>query len=253
MNLSNYWPGVSPAMRKCVFLGAALLTAFALEAPARANGIINLVQNGSFETTTLSASGFFTTTDVSNWSTSSYTFLVFPNTAQTNIGNSVKLYPGITNTMPSTSPDGGNFVAADGAYQSGAISQQINGLMVGEFYTLNFYQAGAQQQGYNGATTDRFQVSLLDAANHGQTFLSALMTNPSHDFQPWQLQTMTFQATSITETLSFLAVGTPTGVPPFSLLDGVSLTQQTPEPAGLAIVGLGLIGLAVRRHRRKQV
>lgn len=209
--------------------------------PASASNL-NLVQNGSFETTTLTGSDYLANT-AANWSTNSYTFLVFPGTAQTNIGNGVALYRGITYLMPTTSPDGGKFVASDGAYQVGAITQTINGLVVGQYYSLSFFQAGAQQQGYDGATTDRFQVSL-----GAQTQLSALMSNPSHDFSPWTKQTMLFQATQTSEVLSFLAAGTPSGVPPFSLLDGVVLIAA-PEPSYLGAVGAAFLGMVLYRRR----
>jgi hypothetical protein len=212
--------------------------------PASASSI-NLVQNGSFETTTLTGSNYLSNT-AANWSTNSYTFLVFPGTAQTGIGNGVTLYRGITYLMPTTSPDGGNFVAADGGYQVGPISQTINGLVVGQYYQLSFYQAGAQQQGYDGATTDQFQVTL-----GSQVQSSALMSNPSHDFSPWTKQTMLFQATQTSEVLSFLAVGTPTGQPPFSLLDGVVLIAA-PEPSYLGVVSAAFIGLVIYRRRLQQ-
>ncbi len=213
-----------------------------LETRAHADSYI---LNGSFEQTTLTGSGWFTTTDVSDWSTSSYTFLVFPGTAQTGIGNGVKLYPGSApNIMPATSPDGGNFVAADGAYDQGLISQTMNGLTVGTEYFVNFWQAGAQQQGYSGTTTDQFEVFF-----GSQSAYSDLMTNPSHGFQPWEQQSLSFTATATSEVLSFLAVGTPNGVPPFTLLDGVSVTAA-PEPAYAALIGAGLLALGAVRRRR---
>lgn len=60
-----------------------------------------------------------------------------------------------------------------------------------------------------------------------------------------------FVADRATATLSFLAHGTPEGVPPFSLLDGVSGTA-VPEPATWALMvgGLGLVGGALRSRRR---
>ncbi|MDR3701302.1 MAG: PEP-CTERM sorting domain-containing protein [Candidatus Sulfopaludibacter sp.] len=214
-----------------------------LESRAQASPII---LNGSFESTTLTNSGRFNTTDVADWTTSSYTFLVFPGTAQTGIGGGVKLYAGFSpDLMPATSPDGGNFVAADGAYQTGKISQTMNGLTAGLTYNVSFYQAGAQQQGFNGNTTDRFEVFF-----GAQTKYSDLLTNPSHGFQPWEKQTLSFTATSTTEVLSFLAVGTPNGVPPFTLLDGVSVTS-TPEPAFMGLIGAGLLALGAFRRKSK--
>jgi hypothetical protein len=50
---------------------------------------------------------------------------------------------------------------------------------------------------------------------------------------------MTFTPTSTSETLSFLAIGTPGGVPPLALLDGVSLSD-IPEPASWALLVSGL-------------
>ena len=59
---------------------------------------------------------------------------------------------------------------------------------------------------------------------------------------------MTFTATGSSELLSFLSVGTPTGLPPIATLDGVSLTL-VPEPAALGLLGVGLVGLVAVRRR----
>jgi len=63
----------------------------------------------------------------------------------------------------------------------------------------------------------------------------------------WNLESMTFIATSTSELLNFLAIGTPLGESPVSLLADVSLTQvpltQVPEPGTFAVLGVGLLGL----------
>jgi len=218
---------------KNALAGLAVLLLLAIALPAQA---YNMVTNGSFEQTSLSTSGFLTNTDVTGWTTTSgYTFEVFPGTeTTTGIGNGVKLYPGAGGTVP-TSPDGFKYLAADGGYQTGTTSQTIKGLVIGQQYQLTFYQAAAQQQGYTGATTDYWQVSFGSQSQN-----STLMSNPSQSFTGWQAQSLLFTATSTSQVLGFLAVGTPTGQPPFALLDGVSLVA-TPEPASWTIMLLGLV------------
>jgi hypothetical protein len=49
--------------------------------------------------------------------------------------------------------------------------------------------------------------------------------------------------------LAFLAIGTPSGEPPIVLLDGVSVVAA-PEPAAIALFGLGTLGFALARRRR---
>ena len=61
-----------------------------------------------------------------------------------------------------------------------------------------------------------------------------------------------FTANSTSELLSFLAVGTPSGnVPPFALLDGVSLTA-VPEPSTWAMMFVGFAGLGYAAFRRRR-
>ena len=222
----------------------------------------NLVQNGSFETTSLSSPGGYfcqagatCTSNVTDWSSvcnaggcgngSTVLSLLFDGTNGSAFNGGIGLWGSIA-----SSPDGGNYVGADGdpTYRA-AISQTINGLTAGDFYVLTFFQGAAQQAGTSGDTTERWQVSLGD-----DTQLSDLMTNPSHGVQPWESQTMTFQASSSSELLTFLAVGTPGGEPPVVLLDGVSMASASaPEPGAIYLtVGcLGLLGLYSIRKKRK--
>lgn len=150
---------------------------------------------------------------------------------------------------PGASPNGGNFFGGDGDSTIAApISQLVTGLTVGEQYTLSFYQAAVQQMGFDGATTERWRVSF-----GGDTQLSTLMNNDNHGKVDWNQQTMTFTASATSQVLSFLAVGTPNGLPPFVLLDGVSMVSAVPEPVSLSLFAAGLMGLSgVRRLQQRR-
>ena len=143
-----------------------------------------------------------------------------------------------------SSPNGGNFVALDSDFGQGAISQTVTGLTIGDQETITFEFAGAQQHGYDGASTDQLAVSL-----GGQTLYSTVLSDPSHGFTGWTTESLTFTATSTSEVLSFFAIGTPNNVPSFALLDGVSIAQ-TPEPGSLALLSTGLIGIGGLVRRR---
>ena len=68
----------------------------------------------------------------------------------------------------------------------------------------------------------------------------------------WSLEAFDFIATAASEVLSFLAVGSPAAnLPPFALLDGVSLTA-VPEPSALAMMLAGFGGLGFVAHRRRR-
>lgn len=98
------------------------------------------------------------------------------------------------------------------------------------------------------ATTEQWEVNLGD--NAATTQDTQIVNNASRGFTGWMDQTFDFVATGPSDVLSFLANGTPAGVPPFALLANVSITQ-VPEPASLTVLlsGItGLIGLGWRRH-----
>ena len=221
---------------KTAILAAAV--ALSLAAPALAT---NLVANGSFETTTATDKSYFQYAGVSGWSGGTgLDFLDFPGTA-----DDLSKYLTVYGPFPDHSPDGGNFVEADGDRAYGTpIYQTIDGLVAGKDYAVSFYQAAGQQYGFTGPTTEAWDVSL-----GAETHRSSVFSLPQGGVGPWQAQTLRFTATSASEVLQFFAYGTPGGKPPISFLDGVSLTA-VPEPASWALMlgGFGLVGLATRRR-----
>lgn len=224
----------------------------------------DLITNGSFETTTHGNGQLGFNTDATGWTNGNdghghhgYNFLYESGTADTTGANGVdglvKLWgPGTgSNNGLTSSPSGGNFIAMDGAYQVAAISQTVNGLVAGQMYAVSFYWAGAQQSGFSGATTDKFTVS-LGSESHDTSVVDVV----SHGFSGWQQETINFTATTDgSEVLSFLATGTPTGVPPFALLDGVSMNAIPESRFGfgfLVCLGGTTAFLRLRRARAKK-
>jgi hypothetical protein len=217
----------------------------------------NLVTNGGFETLSSGPGQLGFNTNATGWTTTGYNFVFAPGTADTTGGTgqfgNLQLWGpgnGSANGLPATSPAGGNYLAADGAFEVGPLSQTINGLVAGDKYVVSFYWAGAQQSGFTSPTTEQWSVSL-----GSETQSTAVVNNASEGFTGWMHQSLTFTADGTSDILTFLAVGTPNGVPPFSLLDGVTLNAvAAPEPASVALLGFGLVGLGgiVRRSRAKR-
>jgi hypothetical protein len=208
----------------------------------------NLVNNDSVENTTMAGKNYFAG-HVDGWNGGgNLTFIAPPGTADDEQGF-VSLY----GPFPRSSPDGGNFVTADGdpSYRD-AIWQTIAGLTIGSVYELSFFQAAGQWTGraWVQDTTERWQVSFGDETKGSDSYHL-----PFAGVGPWQLQTMHFTATSTSQVLSFLADGTPSGAPPMSLLDGVSPSKTAlPEPSNWALLltGFAAVGGAMRARRRER-
>jgi len=148
------------------------------------------------------------------------------------------------------SPTGGNFVALDGdGDYNGGLSQNITGLTAGKTYQLKFNWAATQLINRTGATTEQLKVSF-----GGDTAFTGVVANPSEGFTGWFGETFSFKATGTSQLLSFLSVGTPNGLPPVALLDGVSLSA-VPEAStwAMLVAGFGLVGVAARRRNRAVV
>ena len=217
----------------------------------------NLVQNGDFEVSSYTASNQFGSgfggQGVSDWTAGGgYQVYFFYSTATSVSANSQWGEPQILSANFTPLAGGGNaFVGldADSDYDS-PLSQSISGLTVGKSYAVSFDWGGTQLTNRSGPTTEKVQVSLADGVTT-QTRTTLTDSEPSQGFSGWQAQTFRFVATSSTETLSFLAQGTPNGLPPFVVLDNVSMTE-VPEPAAWALMIMGLAGLggAARLRRR---
>jgi PEP-CTERM motif len=151
-----------------------------------------------------------------------------------------------------------------------SFNQVINGLTAGVSYTLSFWQAAGQQQGFSGDTTEQWKVFLAApggsfSVNCGavtcstsltgpiQENDSTLMNTPSKSAHPWELVNMSFLATASTETRSFLAWGDNGNVenlPPTVFLAGVNSPSLIPEPSTWAMMVLGFFGMAFVGRRK---
>jgi hypothetical protein len=241
-------------MKKLAFATAVAIIA----AAAPATAATNLVKNGGFEATTSTTSanpvaGNFqigTVGTVNDWtSTAGYNLVFNAATATTDNAAGNYEYTGLEKLWGATaSRQGGKFVALDGDVNDrGAIVQTITGLTAGQQYVLSFDWGAGQLQSREGDTTEQLRYGL-----DGDLFTTEVLSNKSRGFTGWNTVTRTFTATGASQVLSFLSIGTPSGLPPIALLDNVSLTAAVPEPAtwAMMLVGFGMIGASARYRRR---
>lgn len=244
----------------------AALNAGAAHASLIVNGGFEQTTNGTNKQLTNAASGTSSSnTMLTGWTSQSlsnsgagYNFVMNPTLPSAS--SVLPLYT--SNNGFSLSPNGGNFFASDPAYGPGVLYQAVNGLVVGDLYTLTFSYALAQQQGYTGANSDYWKFGLgttLADLNQQTNVLSIAQGG----FSGWQTTTATFKATSTSEMLGFLAATSTPGAPPFMLLDGVSFdavpktpaaSSAVPEPTTLSLLlgGLGLVGVMARRRFKQR-
>lgn len=237
----------------------AALAAMILPTPAFA--AVELIKNGSFENNKVSDGtvGWIVYAGLADWSWQSrldqYNFE--SNLTQVNSPGTADKFGtlAVYGPFPYTSPDGGDFIAADGDPKyNGLLWQTVSGLTVGEKYTLSFWQAAAQAKNKIGPTTEYWKVSFGGDVQYSDKF-----ELEQAGIGDWEKQTMTFVAKQTSQVLSFLSEGTPGGQPPVVMLDGVSLTAYqppvgtVPEPStwAMMIMGFGAVAGVMRRRPRR--
>jgi hypothetical protein len=268
------------SLRQLSAMGVFALCTSSLSVPLRADSFLPNVSNLDFVNYTGAApKNSFTAVNPVGWTGGTgLIYIDAPGTAESGNGG-IPVY----GPFPTNSPAGGNFVQADGnpEYESG-FNQQITGLTAGQTYTLSFYQAGGQQQGFASGlpTTEQWILSLGTAGLtvstsggpvdpvYGPTgsyfssdpnasiVASQVMTTPSGGVTPWQYVSVTLKADAPTQLLSFLAWGdngSTVNLPPMVFLSGVNSANVTPEPASFALLGVTLgsffVFLYIRRRR----
>lgn len=220
-------------MIKNVIAGAALCSAI----PAFA--ATNLITDGSFESAGVAAGSAadFTGSALAGW-------MALP-------GDAIE----VRNDLVGTAQQGVDFVELDSTHNSSMLTSFET--VLGQTYTLSFWVSGRPESSAN--TLHRNGIvpansNGLSVSVGGRTIAIKSPTDTTADNE-WKEYTTTFTGTGQSMSLMFSATGKDDSFG--SSLDNVSVTAAAaavPEPATMAMMGaglLGLFGLGRRRNRAR--
>lgn len=143
---------------------------------------------------------------------------------------------------PSATPDGGTWVgfAREGTFIE-SFGQTVSGFTVGAMYSMAWYHGNfGYNLGYTGTNAISLLINGVSVGDGGALALGSAWVNES----------VSFVASATSLRFDFQLRDTARS---YHSIDGIRLTDVVtgvPEPMSLALVGVGLLGVALTRKRK---